>query len=137
MKILSFTLLIAAIIPACTALETKSASDASPEQKLQHTWAYRESSKNLRIEAKTAYLPGGVMNLAGHVSQNGQIKPVLASGTWHVKDGYLYYTITKSNLPSIIPNGFTSGDKIVRVTDSEFTYISSADGKTVTEHRIR
>jgi hypothetical protein len=131
-------LLIAAIIPGCTTTDKEPGEDVSLEQRLQHTWAFREAASNgVIIEGKTAYLPEGIMNLAGRVTQNGQSRPILASGTWRVKNGYLYYTITKSNVPSIIPNGFTSGDKIVRVTANELTYISSDNGKVVTEHRIK
>ena len=155
------TFFIAASISGCATVHNERTDDASLEQRIQsHTWDYREPvSKELTIEGETTYLPGGIMNLFGHVKENGQvrsilapgtsgwrvangnekgqIRTILASGTWHVKNGYLYYTITKSNVANMIPNGFTSGDKIVRVTQNELTYISSADGNTVTEHRIR
>jgi hypothetical protein len=47
------------------------------------------------------------------------------------------FDVTTSNIPYIIPNGFTSAEKIVRVTDKVLITVSPVDGSTVTEHRIR
>jgi hypothetical protein len=133
--LLSF--LIATIVAACATVDEQPTDDASLEKRIQHTWSSREVTDHTIIDGQTAYLPGGVMNLFGHVNHNGTFIKVIGSGTWHIKNGYLFSTITTSNIPYIIPNGFTSADKIVRVTEKELTTVSSIDGSTETAHRIR
>jgi hypothetical protein len=135
MKHIILTLLVAAVISACASDVRGPSDDAALERRLQHTWA--TTPDDVVIDGETSYLPGGVMNLFGHVREDGKVRTILASGTWHISKGYLYYTMTKSNFANLIPNGFTSVDKIVRITDDEFTYIASADGKSETERRIR
>jgi len=137
MKHVSLALLIGLTISACATLDKGTVNDASLEQLLQHTWAGREASADVVIEGETTYLPEGRVNMIGHLRQKGRIRTLNGSGTWHVKGGYLYWTVTKSNFADVIPNGFASADKIVRVTENEFTYVSSEDGKIKTEHRIR
>src|SRR5204862_369092 len=129
---------IAVILCACASVDTQPMDDLSLEKRLQHTWSFHGVGSNHAIvDGETTYLPGGVMNLFGHTTQDGTVHTDLGSGTWYVKNGYLYYTLAKSNFSREIPNGFTSADKIVRVTETEFTYISSHNGRTITEHRIR
>jgi hypothetical protein len=137
MKIILSTLLIAVLVSACTSIGTQPMDDLSIQQRLQHTWSYRDAGPDLVVEGETTYLPGGIMNVSGQYRHNKTTGIVVASGTWHVKNGYLYYTVTSSNVPGMIPKGFTSADKLVKVTDKELTYVSTADGETVTEHRIR
>lgn len=100
-----------------------------------NTWA--TTPDNVVADGETTYLPEGVMNVFGHFKHGGKIHAFLASGRWYIKSGYLHYTITHSNLPSIIPDGFTSADKILRITDSQLIYTTSADGRTSTERRLR
>jgi len=135
MKISVVLLLAAMTTSGCATVADAPMDTASLTQRLQHTWALRPDA--VVADAETTYLPEGVMNIHGHFKHNGKTYTVVASGSWYVKDGYLYYSITHSNIPSMIPDGFSSADKIVRVTDREFTYISSADGRTTRERRTR
>ena len=135
LKITVLFLFAAMAMSGCATVGDDHIDDATLTQKLQHTWA--GVPDDIEIDGETTYLPEGVWNMLGHFKHEGKIYTVLASGKWHVKDGYLHYSVTHSNLPSMVPDGFASADKIVRVTDSEFIYVSPADGRMTTEHRVR
>lgn len=137
MKLLWPFVLAAMTLSACSSINTRSTDDLSLEQRLQHTWSYRESSPDVMVEGETTYLPDGVMNLHGHYRYKETTGAIIGSGTWHVKNGYLYFTVTKSNVARMIPNGFTSADKLVSVDDKELKFVDSATGRIVTERRIR
>ena len=131
-----FVMSLASMMSSCVSPRI-AADDLALQQRLQHTWSYRHSNPQFSLEGETTYLPGGVMNLFGRFRYGGQTRAIAGNGTWHVKNGYLYSTLTRSNASDILPNGFTSSDKILRVTDREFRYLSSATGKIVIERRVR
>ena len=135
MKITVLFLFVAMAISGCASVGDDRVDDATLTQRLQHTWAAEPD--DVQIDGETTYLPEGVVNFLGHFRHDGKIYAVLGSGTWHVKDGYLHYTVTHSNLPSMVPDGFASADKIVSVTNSELIYVSAADGRKTIEHRVR
>ncbi len=135
MKPTILVLFASAMFAGCATDTAVRTDDAVLAQRIQHTWV--TAPDDLVVDGETTFLPGGVMNIFGHFKHGGKIHTVVGSGRWHIKDGYLHYTIYESNIPRILPDGFTSVDRIVRITDSQFTYISSADGKTTTERRLR
>jgi hypothetical protein len=53
------------------------------------------------------------------------------SGTWEIKDGYLYYKITSSNVPSLLPVGNLDANKIVNITDKDYSYIDQQGNQQV------
>src|SRR5207247_10759100 len=106
---------IAVILCACASVDTQPMDDLSLEKRLQHTWSFHGVGSNHTIvDGETTYLPGGVMNLFGHTRHNGTDHTDLGSGAWYVKNGYLYYTLVRSNYSRETQNRFTSMDKLRR-----------------------
>lgn len=102
------------------------------------TWSSRlVTPEGAVITSKTSYAPGGRSSMVGTIMFQSQSLPIVASGTWYIMDGYLHGTIDSSNVPMILPIGFTSSAEIIDITDRELAYISSFDGSTVIEYRAR
>jgi len=122
-------------------------SDAESEKALIGAWdetrLYPDGSV---LEGRRIFLEGGRLNMTGVYTEG---KPtsrrrsrtkkatLIASGTWKVKDGHLHYTIEKSNIPKAVPDGFTTADKIVKVTESEFVYHDSRLQRTLVATRVK
>ncbi len=70
------------------------------------------------------------------MTTNGITTKVNWSQTWRVENGHLHWIITKSNIPEIWPENFSSSDKIVDVTADEFTYVTK-DGGRMVERRVK
>ena len=111
-------------------------NDLELEKKIIGTWQGQPvRAGDVIVEGKTIYLPGGRMNLAGRIIFPDGQRQVIGSGRWQVKEGYLHWTVETSNVSEMIPNGFSSADKIVSVTEAEFTYSSA--GQTKVDKRLR
>jgi hypothetical protein len=57
------------------------------------------------------------------------------SGTWRIEDGYLYYKITSSNYPEVMPVGDISANQIVNITERDYVYIDS-DGNQQIDRKV-
>jgi len=113
-------------------------SDAGLTRRIEGTWAGTESTPDgLVLRGETTYLPGGRMNLRGSILYGEATHPIIGSGTWQVRDGYLHYTLETSNVSDFLPDGYSSADQILKVTDTELIYRSSGSGKTKVEQRVR
>jgi hypothetical protein len=139
---------VAVMMLACGSLFNKSKekeSDSSPtnndakyERLLIGTWREQYSNPDgSSLTGSTSYFSGGKMSMEGTITAGGKAVFITASGTWEVKDGYLNYTIKSSNVPNLIPVGFSSADKIKSITASEFTYVNSHDQKTVVAKKVK
>jgi len=130
--------LIAAALSSCGR-----SNDSKFEKQLYGTWQSEPmESKEAKLEGETRYVPGGRMTISGRIVFRHALLPdeqraITGSGQWHVKDGYLHYTLETSNISDILPNGFSSADKIIGITDTEFTYVDSSSGRTKVDRRLR
>jgi len=70
------------------------------------------------------------------ISAQGEVRTLL-SGTWKIRDGHLHYTIESSNISELVPNGFSTENPILSVTDREFIYVNPNTGETNTALRVR
>jgi hypothetical protein len=71
------------------------------------------------------------------VTAQGQTVYIVMAGLWEIKDGYFTVRITSSNIPQLIPSGYTSVNRIVTLTDEEWTYVDSLNGGSETAVRVR
>lgn len=113
-------------------------SDSNMEKALIGSWDNKKvTPEGIVFEGRTTFIKGGIQNFTGTATKNGESIPIVASGTWKVKDGQLHYTVDRSNIPQVIPNGFTSADKIVSVDDKESIYVDSHHQETIVETRVK
>ena len=135
MKTSLFAIVVAIASLLCACEQSK---DTKWEQSLLGTWQHTEAEPNgLIMDGQTTYLPSGRMNISGSIKFQGNERQIIGSGNWQVKKGYLHYTLEVSNVSDILPNGFASADKIVSVTDKEYTYVDTTSGQTKIEYRVK
>jgi hypothetical protein len=135
MKIYSFRLIVTIALLFCGCQQDK---DGSLSQALIGTWhCIQTNPDGLTIDRNVTFSPEGTMSMSGNYKFRGRVWLINASGTWHVKDGYFDYTVQTSNMPKLIPNGFSSADHIVSVTGTEYTYVDGQNGKTTVETRVK
>lgn len=77
------------------------------------------------------------MNISGLIKFQSKERRFIGSGTWEVRQGYLHYTLETSTISDLLPNGYASADKIVSVTEKEFAYVSSRNGQTKIDYRVK
>ena len=135
MKILPITILITISLFLCGCEQHK---DNSLSKALIGTWhAVETTPDGLSIERNVTYSQSGTMRMSGSIKFRGKTRAISGSGTWYVKEGNLHYTVQTSNLKKLIPDGFTSADKIINITDDIYTYVDGQRAKTVMETRVR
>lgn len=138
----SFAVAVAALLSACgpsasSSAPSSPAQDSKWQQALIGTWRHHEVDGEEEVDGQTHYLPDGKMTMAGMIKSAGNARQVNGTGTWGVKEGHLHYKVETSSMPDLIPDGFTSADKIISVTDTEFTYIDADSGDTTVETRVK
>ena len=112
-------------------------SESQLEKAIVGTWEYRGSTpEGVFIEVRTSYAPSGHLTAMGKATFQGQQHPLIVSGRWQVKDSYLHSTVDTSNVPFLIPNGFTDAVEIISISAHELTYRDSMAGQTVVESRV-
>lgn len=113
-------------------------SDTLYRQKAVGTWRVRRFLDNgVYMDMQAAYLPNGMANWGGTVTAQGQTIYIAMTGSWEIKGGYFTVRVTASNIPQLIPSGYTSVNRIVTLTDDEWTYVDSLNGGSETAVRVR
>lgn len=141
-------LVIAILLPACGPSTSPSGSgsasatasqDAAWQKALVGKWKHHEIFKDegTEVEGVTTYGADGKMSIEGVFRSEGNVRQVSATATWEVKDGQLHFEVLTSGVPDIVEVGYKSADKIIRVTDTEFTYIATETGDETTEQRVK
>ena len=146
-------LLLAALV-AAPALPGCADNDREFTRAAIGTWGSKEVAQDdVVVETETTLLPGGRVNWQGelrvpvpstfyvprgvnHEVKNGRLVFYFtASGSWQVRDGYLYTRVESSTLPSLMPVGFSAAWKLREVNQKEMIYVSAANGRTRVEYR--
>jgi hypothetical protein len=70
---------------------------------------------NGSMKIRDTYSPGGHFNQAGVITMDGQDRVLAVSGTWEVNGDRVKTTVESSNIPELVPNGFSQTDKILRI----------------------
>lgn len=65
----------------------------------------------------------------------GMTKWIYVQSKWHLNADQVILSVTRSNIG--IPAGKSTTSRILRLTDSEFTYRESGDSSDRTEHRVK
>jgi len=110
---------------------------AGQEKKLLGAWTSREvDSDGVITEGKTMYMDGGKVSFMGSLKNGTREIPVVMSGTWEVKNEHIHTTVLTSNIPQLIPSGFTLVEKIVSINDKELV-TQDPEGSTSVYTRVR
>ena len=108
----------------------------SDQNKIVGTWKTDEVVSNgMVINETDTYLSDGKMTLKGTIKQGDKLTEFSGNGTWELKDRILTRTIRSSTIPDLIPNGTTSTQTIVSITDQSLT-MRNSEGKTTTDRRV-
>ena len=82
------------------------------------------------------FFRNGTVNWGGVFSIQEHPFPIIMSGRWSIKDGEMHYEVTSSNVPLVAKEGFSSGSKIIDITNKKMTFIDLLDGKTKVALRV-
>ena len=113
----------------------KSKSPAFDAEKLIGKWKHVSKSEGMTISGRTELKKDGTMTANGKITIDGKSTKVALEGTWKLNGDILEETVTKSNQPDLVPVGTVTKDKVLKVTDTEFTY-EDEEGEEITETRI-
>lgn len=120
------------VLSACS--RTGSLTDVELANSLVGSWLDTEAYEgNVTLELRTNYHPGKTWDASGTLIQRGESADVIMSGSWKVEGGWLHTTCEASNIPDMIPNGYTSAVKILEVTEYSLAY--EKDGHLYVEAR--
>jgi hypothetical protein len=116
----------------------KASHDRSWTRMLLGTWRHESIlPSGIVVKGDTTYFEKGTWSTYGSIiSAQGEVRTLL-SGTWKIRDGHLHYTIESSNISELVPNGFSTENPILSVTDREFIYVNPNTGETNTALRVR
>jgi len=99
------------------------------------TWQFHTvTPEGAVLSGRTSYFPNGTAKSVGTVQFQGQQAPIVLSGSWELKKGFVYSKVKSSNVPQMIPVGFSSASRIIDIDEDQLTYVS--DGQTFTEFRV-
>jgi hypothetical protein len=116
----------------------KKPTDSEITKLIVGKWAVDEGGDNEpKIKGTMHYKKDGTVeaNATIEIGKNPPLK-VTVSGTWKAMDGVIVATVTKTNVPDLIKEGFVSKDTVISIDDKEFKY-KSEQGKERTEKRIK
>lgn len=106
--------------------------DQTFAKKLIGTWESQKITDNIKYELQESFYPAKQFNGKATVTNaDGESVYISYSGTWEIKDGYLYYKITSSNVPNLLPVGNLNANKIVNIGDKDYVYIDEQGNQQV------
>ena len=107
-------------------------------QKILGNWQVRKFlDTGAYFDVQTSYLSGGRAVWSGTMTHQGQTSYVTWIGTWEIKKGILYTRIESSSTPQLVRSGQTSTNKIISITDEEWTYMDPQTGERNTVVRVK
>ena len=113
-------------------------SDTLYRQRAVGTWRVRTPLNNGSfMDMQAVYAPNGTAAWSGTVTAQGQTYYIAMTGSWGIESGYFTVRIAASNMPQLIQSGYTSVNKIVNLTDDQWTYVDTITGGSETATRVR
>lgn len=98
------------------------------ERAIIGTWKEHEvSAEGAIMDVNTSYSPNRRFSSIGSFSFQDTSLPIVVSGSWNIEDDYLHVTVESSNVPAIVPIGFSVSEKIISITDRELKFISDGE----------
>jgi hypothetical protein len=96
------------------------------------TWEQTRESGKVTVSAVETFFPDGTTTLAGTITIDGKKSAISSTGTWRVERKKIHEKVIHS---SMLPEGKTWSDEIVKLTDTELVTRAS-DGEIETRRRI-
>ena len=130
-KVITLAVALACLV-VWSACESKKPFDAKIEKHLVGGWVeeYKEGGKTIY-----EYKKDGTVECVFSGNTSCQVLKVTVSGTWKVKDGYLFETVEKCD-PPLLRNGFTTRDKVLSINEKTVKF-KDEDGKVIEKKRIK
>lgn len=112
------------------------AAEAEPERAaLLGTWEFQQSGALNSFTGYTTYEADGTCVQIGRAKTLGLTKWIYVESKWHLDGDQLVAAVSRSNIG--IPVGKYTTSRVLRLTDSDFTYREAGDSADRTEHHVR
>ena len=115
------------------ALGAVSAERGFDRKMLLGTWEYKATGVLKSLTGYTTYKQDGTCLQIARGKALGMTKWIFVETRWRLEGDQLPISILRSNIG--VPVGKTDSSRVLRLSDSEFTYRES-DGTVRTEHRV-
>ena len=115
------------------AISAVSAEPSFDRKMLLGTWEYKASGVLKSLTGYTTYKEDGTCLQIARGKALGMTKWIFGETRWRLEGDQLSISVLRSNMG--VPVGKTDSSRLLRLSDSEFTYRES-DGTVRTEHRV-
>jgi hypothetical protein len=115
------------------AISAVSAEPRFDRKMLLGTWEYKAPGLLKSLTGYTTYKEDGTCLQIARGKALGVTKWIFAETRWRLEGDQMFISILRSNMG--VPVGKTDSSRVLRLSDSEFTYRES-DGTVRTEHRV-
>jgi hypothetical protein len=118
--------------------EPKKLTDEEITKRIVGKWAVDEGDGKAepKIKGTMTYKKDGKVDAEATIEVGKNSVKVSLSGTWKVSDGVITSTVTKTNVPDLIKEGFVSKDKVISINDKEYKYKDEKDNEK-TQKRVK
>lgn len=113
----------------------KSKAPSFDREKLIGKWKHIIKGDGMVLIGTTELKKDGTMQGRSKLTLAGKTITISMDGTWKLNGDILEETVTKSSHPELIPVGTVTKDKVLKLSDTEFTY-EDEDGEEETETRV-
>ena len=87
---------------------------------------------------KTTYYPNNLFTEIGKLTlPNGEIKNIVFSGKWEIKESLLTLEISSTTIPKLISKGFKFSMRILLINDKELRVKDFMENKIITSYRVK
>jgi hypothetical protein len=119
-KIVFFLLFIVILFSGC--LTPHVIDDSIYQTNIIGIWQKTYSNPSFSMDAITEFKSNGEFSITAIQKNNdGTQKDIYVNGNWRIEKGYMIQVVVKSNIAAA---GNITKDKILNITDKEFTYIT-------------
>ena len=117
------------------AVERKVDSDIQLSQTIIGKWKSELIEGDIEIKGINTFTADGKILSNAKMLVSGQKIDIEVEGTWIIKNGVVILTVTKTNIPEIIPLDSIKRNTIITLNNNVYQYMDE-DGKILTEYRM-
>jgi hypothetical protein len=128
-------LLLISLLPLLCGLPVSGAEPTAARPGLLGTWEFQQPGALNSFIGYTTYFADGRCVQIGRGKTLGLTKWIYVESKWHLEGDQVVTAVMRSNLG--IPAGKSTTSRILRLTESDFTYRESGDSNDRTEHRVK
>ena len=110
-------------------------SDSQLSQLIIGKWKYERREGGLEVKGTSTYTTAGKVMIKAKMRVADRKINIDAEGNWFIENGILVTTVTKTNIPEIMPNGSILKDTIIKLDNKIFKY-SNEKGEVTTEFKV-